>query len=74
MDDDKAALQKKKQELEERLEKIKQDLSGRLNPDFEEQATQLENRDVLYEIQRVSTEELAEIKKKLNQMDQEASD
>jgi len=74
MNDDKAALLKKKQELGERLERIKQDLAGALNPDFEEQATQLENRDVLYEIQRVTTEELAAIKKKLNQLDQGTSD
>ena len=67
--EDKTTLLEKKRELEERLESIKRDLAGGLNPDFEEQATQLENRDVLYEIQRVSSEELEAIKKKLSQMD-----
>ena len=71
MNEDKAALLEKKQELEQRLEKIKQDLSSTLNPDFAEQATQLENRDVLYEIQRVTAEQLQDIKKKLNQMNRE---
>lgn len=69
MSDDKATLLAKKKELEERLEKIKQDIAGGLNPDSEERATQLENREVLYEIQRVTNEELESVKKQLNQMD-----
>ena len=55
----------KKQELEERLSNIKKDISGKLDADFAEQATQLENRDVLLEIMRVSEEELQNTKKKL---------
>ena len=35
----------RKQELEERLAKIRKDMTGGLNPDFEEQAVQLENRE-----------------------------
>ncbi len=68
MNEDKNALLAKKQELEERLDKLKQDLSTTLNPDFEEQAMQLENRDVLYEIQRVTQEQLQDVKKKLAQL------
>ena len=69
MNEEKSALLDKKRELEERLDKIKQDLSNTLNPDFAEQATQLENRDVLYEIQRVTGEELEKIRQKLQQID-----
>ena len=65
MSESKEALLNKKQELEERLERIKKDISGRLEADFAEQATQLENRDVLLEIMRVSEEELQNTKKKL---------
>ena len=65
MNESKEALLNKKQELEERLERIKKDISGRLEADFAEQATQLENRDVLLEIMRVSEEELQNTKKKL---------
>lgn len=65
MSETKEELQVKKKELEERLEKIKHDIAGGLDADFEEQATQLENRDVLLEIQRVSEEELKRVKEKL---------
>ena len=67
MSDDKEAMLEKKKELEERLEKIKKDLGNELSADFEEQATELENRDVLLEIARVTQEELASLKKKLGQ-------
>ncbi len=70
MGETKQELLEKKQELEERIGKIKKDLSGRLEADFAEQATQLENRDVLLEIQRVSEEELQKIKQKLVALDQ----
>ena len=65
----KAQLLQKKQELEERLKKIQQDISGGLNPDFSEQAVQLENRDVLLEIARVTEEELETLKKQLSELD-----
>lgn len=58
-------LQKKKKELRERLQKIQKDLSGKLDADFSEQAVQLENRDVLLEIQRVTLEELEKINAQL---------
>ncbi|MEQ8427444.1 MAG: hypothetical protein RLT87_13215 [Gammaproteobacteria bacterium] len=66
MSDQLDQLLAKKQELETRLEKIKQDIASGLSSDFEEQATELENRDVLLEIARVTEEELESIKAVLN--------
>lgn len=66
MSDQLDQLLAKKQELETRLEKIKQDIASGLSSDFEEQATELENRDVLLEIARVTEEELEAIKTVLN--------
>lgn len=68
-DHDKIELIKKKEELEERLARIQKDIAGGLNPDFSEQAVQLENRDVLLEIARVTEEELAAVKDKLKKHD-----
>ncbi len=65
MSDNRAELESKKKELEERLARIRQDLGQTLSADFEEQATELENRDVLIEIARVTEEELEALKKKL---------
>lgn len=62
---EKTALLIQKEELEKRLEKIRKDLSTRLSADFEEQAIELENRDVLLEIARVTEEELEALNKKL---------
>ena len=56
----------KKQELEQRLEKIKEDMRKGLSADLEEQATELENSDVMVEIARVTEEELDAIKKVLD--------
>lgn len=66
MSDQLDQLLAKKQELETRLEKIKQDIASGLSSDFEEQATELENRDVLLEIARVTEEELEAVKAVLN--------
>jgi RNA polymerase-binding transcription factor DksA len=63
---DREALLNKKKELEERLEKIKRDIGHKLSADSEEQATELENRDVIIEIARVTEEELAAVNVKLN--------
>lgn len=65
----KAELLQKKQELADRLKKIQQDIAGGLNPDFSEQAVQLENRDVLLEIARVTEEEMETVKKQLSELD-----
>lgn len=59
-------LLEKKKELEERLEKIKKDLGHKLSADSEEQAIELENRDVVLEIARVTEEELAAVNSKLS--------
>ena len=69
MNESKEDLLNKRQELEERIDRIKKDIAGGLEADFAEQATQLENRDVLLEIMRVSEEELEIAKKKLSAMD-----
>lgn len=61
----KEELLNQKNELEARLQKIKSDISGGLDADFEEQAVQLENRDVLLEIMRVTEEELQKVNAKL---------
>ena len=63
---DRETLLKKKQELQERLEKIQQDMRHKLSADSEEQAIELENRDVVMEIARVTEEELASVNAKLN--------
>lgn len=59
-------LKQKKRELETRLQKIKNDISSGLDANASEQAIQLENRDVLLEIRRVTEEELAAINRKLS--------
>lgn len=69
MSETKQDLLNKKQELEERIDRIKKDISGGLHADFAEQATQLENRDVLLEILRVSEEELQSTRKSLATLD-----
>ncbi len=69
MSESKQDLLNKKQELEERIDRIKKDISGGLHADFAEQATQLENRDVLLEILRVSEEELQSTRKNLAALD-----
>ena len=69
MSDTKQELMTKKAELEERLKKIKDDFKSGLDADWEEQAVQLENRDVLLEIARVSEEELQKINATLQKME-----
>ncbi|MGY8815276.1 MAG: hypothetical protein ACKVHQ_11280 [Gammaproteobacteria bacterium] len=68
-ENDKQSLVKKKKELEERLNDIKNDIKGGLDADWEEQAVQLENRDVLLEIARVSEEELQKVNAALQAID-----
>ncbi len=68
MSEDRDQLLAKKQELQERLERIKKDIAGGVSADFEEQATELENRDVLLEIARVTEVELEAIKAKLDDL------
>ncbi len=51
----------KKNELIARLQSIRQDFASGLEKDWEEQAVQLENVEVLNEIARISSEELSKI-------------
>jgi len=62
---DRQTLIDKRDELLERLERIRADLEGGLDTDMEEQAIQLENRDTLLEIARVTEEELEQVLKDL---------
>ncbi len=68
MNPEKDALLAKKDELEERLNKIRQDLARGYSADSEDRATELENSDVLLEIARVAEEDLESINKKLQQL------
>lgn len=57
----KEELSQRRNELLNRLEAIKKDFGQGLDADWEEQATQLENAEVLEEISRVTAEELNKI-------------
>ena len=65
MSENKEELINKKLEIEKRLDTIKKGISGKLKADFAEQATQLENREVLLEIMRINEEELQNTRKNL---------
>lgn len=65
MCDDKQTLESRRQELVSRLEAIKRDLGRGLEKDFEEQAIQLENLEVLQEIHRVTEVEIGDIDRRL---------
>lgn len=65
-------LQRRRDELRARLEAIQQDLGGGLDRDFEEQAVQLENFEVLEEIARVAERELEEIEARLRRLRSDA--
>ena len=54
-------LETRRRELVERLDAIKRDYGRGLDKDFEEQAVQLENAEVLGEIARVTAEELTKV-------------
>lgn len=61
----KEELIKKRKELTDRIEKIQADYRRGLDADSEERAVELENRDALYEIERVCLEEIAKIDEQL---------
>lgn len=58
-------LRDKQAELRERVDAIKRDFQGGLERDFEEQAVQLENADVLNALLQQALTELEEIEQKL---------
>lgn len=61
----------KRDELLARIESIKKDLRGGLDKDWEEQAQELENSEVLDEIARVSMEELAKVNVAIERLKQQ---
>ena len=66
----KETLSKRRDELLERLDAIKKDYGKGLDPDWEEQATQLENAEVLAEISRVTAEELNKVQQAIERLEQ----
>ena len=62
MESEMKSLLDREAELEERLQAIAADIRGGLDRDSEERAVQLENREVLEEIERVTTAELARVR------------
>lgn len=65
---DKAELQRRRDELRDRLERIRRDLQSGLDRDPDEQSIQLENHDTLVEIQRVTRQELARVEDQLERV------
>ena len=65
---DRNELEQKRDRLRERLASIRRDLDSGLDRDLEDQAQQLENRDTLLEIARVSEQDLREVEVQLNQL------
>ncbi len=63
-------LERKRAELNERIARIKKDITSGLEPDSGEQATQLENREVLDALANEATAEVALINKALQRMDE----
>jgi hypothetical protein len=63
------ALIDKRRELQERVEAVRKDFAGGLDPDLDEQAIQLENAEVLNELLREALSELEEIELKLRRME-----
>lgn len=72
-DDELEQLLRKRDELTERLAAIRRDYRRGLDPDFEEQAVQLENAEVLAEIARVSAEELEKVERRIAALEDDAS-
>ena len=62
-------LNKRREELRERLAAIRRDLGGGLARDLEDQAQQLENQDTLMEIARVTEAELEKVEAQLRDLD-----
>jgi len=65
----KEELLKKRKELMDRVDAIKADYRRGLDADSEERAIQLQNRETLQEIERVSLEEIARIDEQLKALD-----
>lgn len=68
---DRETLAARRDELLQRLERIRDDLKSGLEADAEEQALQLENRDTLLEIARVTEEELEGVLRDMKNLGEE---
>ncbi len=55
----------RKAKLQERLQAIAADIRGGLDPDSQERALQLENRETLQEIERVTMAELESVRQQI---------
>lgn len=66
----KARLEARYAELNQRLQAIRQDYARGLDADSEERAQQLANAEVLAEIMRVSEEDLAKVTQELAKINQ----
>lgn len=66
----KARLEARYAELNQRLQAIRQDYARGLDADSEERAQQLANAEVLAEIMRVSEEDLAKVSEELAKINQ----
>lgn len=64
-----AELERRRDELTERLRRINADYRRGLDRGSDEQAVELENAEVLEEIARVAAEELAEVERALDRLD-----
>lgn len=64
---DRNDLERKRDRLTERLASIRRELDSGLDRDLEDQAQQLENRDTLLEIARVTEEELRDVEIQLRE-------
>ena len=60
----------KRDELRDRLDRIKLDYRRGLDKNLEEQSLELENREVLEEIARVTSEELSRIEQAIRRIEQ----
>ena len=68
IEEEKARLLTRKQELQDRIEAIEKDYRKGLDADSEERAVQLENADVLSGISKAAAEELDQIEKRLEEL------
>jgi hypothetical protein len=73
MSSDIELLKSRRDELQARLKAIHRDLGRGLEKDYEEQAIQLENLEVLQEIARVSEEELRKVELKIADMENKSA-
>jgi DnaK suppressor protein len=63
-------LEQKQAELTDRVSRIKKDITSGLDSDSQEQATQLENQEVLDALANEATSELSQINAALQRMDE----